>query len=150
MMIALTGPDGLSPQEESWLTAHLESCATCRKFAENTRETVRALRGVSVTADVHLVSRTQLRLRQRARELQGRQERLWMVTVCVTAVMVSTLTTTAMLWRVLSWLGQQVHVPALLWQGGLALSLFVPTILIAIFLLARGTHLAEGNGAWQE
>ena len=46
LMIALfgeerPGPEELSNAERSWLAAHLESCASCREFAENSRETSR-------------------------------------------------------------------------------------------------------------
>src|SRR5689334_10981504 len=94
LMIALSGTEGLSsaePQaEESWLAAHLESCASCRAFAENLRETIRALRGIPISASGRLVFTTQMRVRQRAAELRRQQERFWVICVCCAAVTLST------------------------------------------------------------
>jgi predicted anti-sigma-YlaC factor YlaD len=79
MLIALSGPEGLA--EQLWLAAHLESCPACRQFADNTSEAIASLRMVSVAAGAGLVLATQLRVRQRALELQRRQERMWIVAV---------------------------------------------------------------------
>ena len=83
-LIALAGPDVLSdadrltqlPTQSSnaWLAAHLETCASCRAFAENAAEMVRGLRAIPIAAERSLVSTTQLKVRHRALELQ-RQSR---------------------------------------------------------------------------
>ena len=62
-LIALVGPEALSGADlrssdaqssNVWLAAHVETCASCRAFAENAAETIRGLRGIPI---VHIVRR---------------------------------------------------------------------------------------------
>ena len=149
MLIALSGTEEGSNPEQSWLAAHLESCEPCREFAENSREAVRSLRAFPVTAAGSLVSATQMRVRQRAQELQRRQEWLRVIWVCCSAVTLSTAFTTAILWRGFAWMGQQARLSAPVWEIGLMAFCLMPAILAGILLLARGTHLANHNGTYQ-
>jgi anti-sigma factor RsiW len=146
----LSGPEEVSNEEQSWLAAHLESCAACREFAENSRETIRALRAILVTAGASLVSTTQMRVRQRALELQRRQERVWVVSICCTAVTLCTALTTAVIWSGLAWVGQRVRLSPPQWEIPFAVLCIMPGLVVGIFLLARGTHLADRNGPYQE
>jgi len=150
MLIALSGPEGISAAEQVWLAAHLDACASCRQFAENLRETVRALRAISVPAGGSLVSATQRLVRQRALELQRQQERLWVTWVCCAAVTLGTAFTTAVLWRGFAWMGQQARLPGPVWQIGLVALGLMPAIVAGIVLLARGTYLADHNGSLQD
>lgn len=154
MMIALSGTEGFDSEApsraaESWLTLHLESCASCREFAKNSDVTVRALRGVSITADSRLVSLTQMRLRQRAQELQRQRERMWVICVCCTVVTFSAAVTTFTLWMGFAWLGRQARLSAPLWQSCFVVFYLLPAVLAGIFLLAHGTFLADHNGSYQ-
>ena len=148
MLVALSGSDGLSPEEQGWLSSHLESCGSCRDFAESSRETIRAIRSVAVTASGSLVSATQKRVRQRAMELQRQQERLWVVWVCCIAVTLGTGFTTALLWGGLAWLGEQARLSNPLWQLGVMTLGLMPAIVAGLVLLARGTYMADHNGSF--
>ncbi len=148
MLIALSGPEGLSGEEQAWLAAHLDSCASCRGFADNSRDAIRMLRTVSVTAGSSLVTATQRRVRQRALELQRQQERLWVVWVCCVAVTIGTVFTTALLWGGLQWLGQQARLQDPVWQIGLISFGLMPAIITGIVLLARGTYMVDHNGSF--
>ncbi|MGO9865906.1 MAG: hypothetical protein ACLPLR_20055 [Terriglobales bacterium] len=150
MLIALSGPEEVSNAEQSWLAAHLESCAPCREFSENSREAVRSLRAIPITAGGTLVSTTQMRVRRRAQEMQRRQERVWVVSICCAAVTLSTAFTTAVIWGGLAWAGQHVRLSPPVWEIPFAVLCFTPGLLVGIFLLARGTHLAGHNGPYQE
>lgn len=150
LLIALSGPEETPGAEQAWLAAHLESCAACREFAERSRETVRALRAIPVTAGASLVSATQMRVRQRALELQREHERLWVISVCCVAVTLCTALSTAMLWRGFAWLGEQARLAAPVWEAGFVAFCLMPAVVTAILLLARGTCLADRNGSWQE
>lgn len=145
MLIALSGPDGLAADEQAWLAAHLDSCASCREFAENSRETIRMLRLISVTADSDLVSATRQRVRRRTLELQRQQERLWVIWVCCIAVTLGTVFTTALLWGGFAWLGQQARFSDPVWQIGLITLGLMPAVVVGIVLLARGTYMADHN-----
>jgi hypothetical protein len=150
LRIALSGPEGFSNAEQSWLAVHLESCPPCREFAENSRETIRSLRAIPITAGGSLVSTTQMRVRQRAEELQRQQERLWVVCACCAAVTLCTGVTTAVLWRGFAWMGQQARFSAPVWEGGFVVFCLMPAVLAGILLLARGTFLADHNGSYQD
>jgi putative zinc finger protein len=147
MWIALSGPgEELSSADQSWLRAHLDSCPPCREFRDNSLEAVRVLRGISITADTRLISATQMRVRQRALELQRQQERFWMICACVAAVTLCSAVSTALLWRGFAWLGQQAQFPASVWEGGFVVFYLTPAVLAGGLLLAQGTFLAEHDG----
>ena len=148
MLIALSGPEGFTSDEHSWLTAHLDSCAACREFSDDAGTTIRALREVSVTAGSTLVTATQRRVRQRALELQRQQERLWVILVCCIAVTIGTAFTTALLWGGLTWFGQQARLRDPLWQIALISLGLMPAIVTGIVLLARGTYMTDHNGSF--
>ncbi len=152
MLIALSGPseEQLSYADQSWLAAHLDSCPTCREFRDRSLEAIRALRGISITADSRLVSATQMRVRQRALELQRHQERFWMICACVAAVTLCSAVTTALLWRGFAWLGQQAQFPAPVWEGGFVVFYLTPAVLAGVLLLAQGTFLAEHDGPYKD
>ena len=130
-------------EQEPWLSEHLDSCAACREFAIGTERTARALRAIPITAGWDLVSTTQMRVRQRARELQLRQERLAAIWICCAAVTLMAGLTVAALWSGLAWLGGRISLAAPVWQMSFVLFSLLPTIVTAILLLARGTHLAD-------
>lgn len=171
-MISYRGPEGLSHAglseaelsqiDQSWLTVHLESCPACREFAENSRQTIRSLRGIPITASASLASTTRARVRQRARELQRRRERLRVIWVCSAAVTLCTAFNTALLWRGVGWLSQwlsqqwgqqwisqQAPLSAPLLELGFVALCSMPAIVAGIILLARGTYMADHNRSFQ-
>ena len=150
LMVALSGSERLSIAEQSWLAAHLESCSPCRDFQENSHATVRLLRGIPITAGKRLVSATQMRVRRRAEELRRQHERLWVICACCAAVTLSTAVTTAVLWRGFAWIGQQARLSSPVWEGGFVVFWLMPAVLAGIFLLARGTFLADHNGTYRD
>ena len=152
----------LSGEEHSWLAGHLAACAACREFAESSQEAIRALRGVSVTAGVRLVSATQVRVRQRARELRRQQERMWVIGACCAAVALGSAVSGAALWPGLAWaphwmeqqmeqqmMSWQTGLPAPVWEIGVLLLSWMPAVVAGFLLLARGTHFADSNDLFQ-
>jgi predicted anti-sigma-YlaC factor YlaD len=142
--------EGLTDAQQAWLRVHLDECEACRHYAEAASGVVRTLRSLPLAADFALVRATQMRVRQRALELQRQQERLWVICVCCVAVTLSTALTTAVLWRGFAWMGQQVRLPDPVWQIGLVALGLMPAIVAGILLLARGTYLADHNGSVQD
>jgi predicted anti-sigma-YlaC factor YlaD len=136
---AIFAPDPLSGQLSSnaWLAAHLETCASCRAFAENAAETIHGLRSIPIAAQRALVSTTQMRVRRRALELQRRRERLWLVSVSCTAVTLCALVSTLALWRGFAWLGARAQLPSSIWGVAFLVFCFIPALVAAILLLAR-------------
>jgi predicted anti-sigma-YlaC factor YlaD len=141
--------EALSDAQQAWLRGHFDECEACRHYAEAANAVVRTLRSLPVAADSRLVRATQMRVRQRALELQRQQERLWVICVCCIAVTLGTAFTTAVLWRGLAWMGQQARLSAAVWQIGLVALGLMPAIVAGILLLARGTYLADHKGSFQ-
>jgi hypothetical protein len=146
---ASAGPEEFSQAEQSWLAAHLESCQSCRAFAENAREAVRSLRATPVTATGHLVSVTQMRVHQRAAELQHQRERFWVVCACCAAVTFCSAATTAVASLGLAWMGQQARLASPLWEGAFIVLYFMPAVGAGLVLLARGTHMPDHSRSFQ-
>jgi predicted anti-sigma-YlaC factor YlaD len=159
MLIALSGPEQQSNEEtpiaeRSWLAAHLESCASCREFADSSAEAIRSLRAIPIMAGASLVSATRVRVRQRAQELQRHQERMRVIWVCCLAVTLCTALSTAVLWRGLAWMsqqwiGQQAWLPAPVWEIALVAISVMPAVVAGILLISRGTYMADHNGTFQ-
>jgi predicted anti-sigma-YlaC factor YlaD len=158
-LIALAGPDVLSdadrlsqlPAQSSnaWLAAHLETCASCRAFAENAAEMVRGLRAIPIAAERSLVSTTQLKVRHRALELQRSRERLWLVSVSCAAVTLCALFSAVVLWRGFEWLGTREHLASSVWQVGFLVFCMMPPLVVAILLLAKDRHIANHTGSYE-
>jgi predicted anti-sigma-YlaC factor YlaD len=148
-LIALSSPEALSAADQSWLRAHLETCASCRTFAENAGQTIRGLRAIPIAAERSLVATTQMRVRQRALELQRERERMWVVAVSCTVVTLCALLSAVVLWRGFAWLGARAQLAAPVWQVGFLVFYVMPALIAGILLLARGTHLADHTGSYQ-
>jgi hypothetical protein len=154
-LIALAGADALSDADQrssnAWLAAHMETCASCRAFAENARETIRGLRAIPIAAERSLVSTTQMRVRRRALELQRHREHLWLVSVSCVAVTLCALLSTVALWRGFEWLGARAQLASSVWQVGFLVFCVMPALVAGILLLAKdkGQHLTDHTGSYQ-
>jgi hypothetical protein len=148
-LIVLAGPEAFSGADRTWLAGHMETCAPCRAFAENARETIHGLRAIPIAAGRSLVSTTQMRVRRRALELQRHRERLWLVSVSCTAVTLCALLSTVALWRGFEWLGTWAGLAPLIWQAGFVVFCVTPSLVAGVLLLLRGTHLADHTGSYE-
>ena len=119
-LIALAGPEALSgqPSQDAWLAGHLETCDSCRAFAESAADAIQGLRAIPIAAQRSLVATTQMRVRHRALELQRHRERLWLVSVSCTAVTVCALLSAIATWRGFEWLGETSPVAFIGLAGG--------------------------------
>jgi predicted anti-sigma-YlaC factor YlaD len=156
-LIAVAGPEALSAADppsgeqstNAWLSAHLAACASCRAFAENVAHTIHSLRAIPIAAGRSLVSTTQLRVRQRALELQRQRERLWLVSVCCAAVTFCALLGTVALWWGFAWLGARAQLAASVWQAGFLVFCLMPALVAALLLLAKDKHLADRTDSYR-
>jgi predicted anti-sigma-YlaC factor YlaD len=145
----LSASERTGAAEEAWLEQHLAQCAQCRVFGEEVGPVVRALRSVPFAATPDLVWSTQRRVRLRARELQSKRERLWLVWISCALVSAFAFLSNALLWQAFAWLGRRAQVPAAVWEVGFAMFWIAPTIAASFLFLAHGTHLADRNGSAQ-
>ncbi len=148
-LIALASPETLSVTDQTWLMAHLESCASCRTFAENAAGSIRGLRAIPIAAERSLVWTTQVRVRRRALELQRQRERVWLVSTSCIAVTLLALISVFTLWRGFEWLGARAQLASSVWQLGFLVVCLMPALLVGILLLAKGTHLADHAGSYE-
>jgi len=148
-LIAWAGPEALSSADRAWLAAHVETCASCRTFAENAVATIHALRAIPIAAERSLVSTTQMKVRRRALELQSQRERFWLVSVSCTAVTLCALLSTFALWRGFAWVGARAQLAPSIWQVGFLVFCVTPALVAGVLLLLRGTHLADRTGSYE-
>ncbi len=156
-LIALSGIEATSvaarasgqPSSDAWLAAHLETCDSCRAFAESAAGTIRGLRSIPIAADRSLVSTTQMRVRRRALELQRQRERVWLVSVSCTAVTLGALLSAVALWRGFAWLGAWAQLPSSVWQVAFLVFCVMPALVAAILLLAKDKHLPDHTRSYQ-
>jgi predicted anti-sigma-YlaC factor YlaD len=139
--IAFGGVDDLPETRRVWLQAHLHECESCRNYAQATSQVIRSVRSVPIAADPGLVRSTQMRVRARARQLQEKQEHLWLVAMSCLGVGLSAAITTPLLWRGFEWLGQWTQVSVPVWQTGFAIFWIAPALLTSVLLLGHGVHI---------
>lgn len=132
--------EGLSAADHEWLERHLESCVECARLAETTSRALRSLRGLPVTPPPGLASRTQLRVYLRARELERRRSRGWMVWTACAVSFTAGIASAPYVWQAFAWVGQHAGFPPLLWKVGFALWWAIPA------LLAAGAALMDRSG----
>ncbi|HET7442828.1 MAG TPA: zf-HC2 domain-containing protein [Terriglobales bacterium] len=140
-----TSADDLSEAQQALLQSHLQDCGPCRDYAAATAEIVRAVRGVPLAADPWLVRNTQARVRARAFALRQRQQWLTLVALACPFVGLSATITTPLVWRAFQWIGTYAGLSRPLWQVGFAFYWMLPSLLVSVLLLLRGTHLTNGG-----
>jgi predicted anti-sigma-YlaC factor YlaD len=141
--------EGLSDAQQAWLRAHLDECEACRHYAEAADRLVRSLRSLPLAADPRLVRATQMRVRFHASRLRETRERLWLVGVACLGVGLSATLTVPLLWRLFAWMGAWAGVSTWVWQAGFTFFWIVPVLVVSVLLLARGTHLTNGQKQWK-
>ena len=68
------------------------------------------------------------------------RQRMWLVGMACLCVGLSTTLTAPVLWRLFAWIGTLVGVPSIVWQASFMFFFVLPGLVVAVLLLARGTH----------
>ena len=134
-LIAQDRVEGISDSEREWLAQHLEECADCGNSAKATGQTIRALRGLSVALPRGLASRTQMRVRLRAQQLQMQAPRWRTVWLACGISWAFGAATAPYVWRGLEWVGHRLGVPNVVWEMGFGLWWALPLVVTATILL---------------
>jgi predicted anti-sigma-YlaC factor YlaD len=137
--------ESISDADGAWLRTHLHECDACRDYGDGVNTMIRALRTVPLAADARLVRATQMRVRFHARRLREARERMWLVGTICFAVGLSATVSAPVLWRLFAWLGEQAGVSPVIWQAAFVCFGIAPVLVVSVFFLARGTHLAGGS-----
>ena len=119
---------------------HLEQCEACRLYVQAVNDVVGALRSVPISADSRLVRASQMRVRFHAQSLREMRQRVWLIGMACLGVGVSTTLTAPILWSLFAWIGQMSGVPNIVWQASFMFFFALPGVIVAVLLLARGTH----------
>jgi hypothetical protein len=126
----------LSEANRAWLAEHLRECEQCQQAAGETERALASLRGTGVDLPRGLASRTQMRVRLRADELQerGRGNRaIWIVSG---VSWVAGVASAPWVWRGFAWIGEHAGVPKTVWEMGFVLWWAVPALFAAGAVLA--------------
>ena len=73
------------------------------------------------------------------------RQRMWLVGMACLCVGFSATLTAPVLWRLFAWIGQMAGVPNVVWQAGFMFFFVLPGLVVAVLLLARGTHKMQGG-----
>ena len=122
--------EGISTDEQSWLAAHLSDCEACSALDADTGNALAALRSMNIDLPKNLASRTQLRVRMRAEELNEREpgrKLLWGLAGISWMLGVAT---APFVWHGFEWAGNELGLPKIVWATGVALWWLVPGLLI--------------------
>jgi hypothetical protein len=129
--------EGISAEEQAWLSMHLGQCEVCSALQAQTANALAALRRMNIELPNNLAARTQLRVRIRAEELRehgpGRTI-LWGIAGVSWLLGVAT---APFVWRGFEWAGTELGLPKLVWASGVVLWWLVPA------LVATGVVLRE-------
>ena len=157
-LIALAGPDTLSATNQlstqssnAWLAAHLETCASCRAFAENAAEMVsrsacNPKRSRTKPGLDHATKGTPPRPRIAA---PSRTAVAGFDDISCAVVTLCALLSAVILWRGFEWLGTRAHLASSVWQVGFLVFCMMPALVVAILLLAKDRHLANHSGSYE-
>ena len=149
-LIAQQRVEEISAAERDWLQRHLAECTACAERSASTEEAIRALRGLSVTMPRALASRTQMRVRLRAQQLQAYQPRWRMVWAACAVSWAFGAVSAPYVWRGLEWIGHRMNLPNLVWQMGFGLWWALPAVATAVILLMTQAGTGERNWEQQE
>jgi len=122
--------EGISAEEQRWLTHHLADCAGCGAYADLSRRAVRALQAFAFDVDAAGALRAQEAIRVQA----GRRRDF---SKGVLAALVLTAFGSTAVWIPAGWLAARWNLPACLWQTGFAIFWLLPSVMLTALLLFR-------------
>ncbi len=129
--IARCHVEGLTLEDERWLSAHLAECESCAAEHHQLNESLSALRTMHLDLPPNLASRAQFRLRMRAEELREKEPTrkfVWAIAAVSWALGVAT---APWVWHGVEWVGQATGAPRILLQAGFVMWWSVPPLIAA-------------------
>ena len=142
-LIAQERVEEISQAERLWLEAHVRECEHCAEQARATDEAIRALRGVGVPLPRSLASRTQMRVRLRAQELQAQEPHWRFIWAACGVSWAFGAVTAPYVWRALAWFGHRMGAPKIVWEMGFGLWWALPAVVVAVVLLTTSAARSD-------
>ena len=148
--------EGIAASEREWLEAHLAECPACQARAHANEAALQVLRSNTVAVRPTLVSMTQARVRQRARELRENQVRMRTLWISCGLSWVLGTVTAPLLWQAMAWLGRHFELSPGIWITGFAMCWIAPATVVGALVAWRQSHrsgagnnLMPGNGDFE-
>ena len=141
-LIAQQRVEGISGEEQTWLTAHLTECEACAAIQAQTAHAVAAFRSMNIELPTNLAARTQLRVRLRAEELPAQNTGRALLLAIAAVSWVLGLASAPVVWRGFAWLGSEFELPDMVWQAGVVLWWLVPGV-VAVGAVILQRHKVE-------
>jgi anti-sigma factor RsiW len=129
-LVAQRRIEGVSADEQSWLEAHLAECEACATLDVQTGAALSALRLTQIELPRNLASRTQMRVRLRADELNEREPGRRLLWALVGISWMLGVATAPLVWRGFEWVGGEFGLPKIVLLSGMALWWLVPGLLV--------------------
>ncbi|HJZ63323.1 MAG TPA: hypothetical protein VKD70_03325 [Candidatus Acidoferrum sp.] len=127
-LIAKQRIEGISAEDQVWLSAHLAECEACSARQSQTAQALSAFRSMNIELPKNLAARTQLRVRMRAEELPAHNPGRFLLWAIAGVSWLLGLASAPFVWRGFEWLGGELGLPRIVWQIGVALWWLVPGI----------------------
>jgi hypothetical protein len=140
--------EGLTQADRDWLTAHLQECAQCNQFAEQTEFALRSLRTAAISVPAGLATRTQFRVRLRAQELSAREPQRRLIWLACGISWIFGIASAPYVWQLFRWFGERAGVPKLVWELGFGLWWTIPAVFVAVVLLTENARQSSET-AWR-
>ena len=142
-LIAQQRVEGVSAEDQVWLSAHLEECAACSALQSQTTQALSAFRSMNIDLPKNLAARTQLRVRMRAEELPAHNPGRFLLWAIAGVSWLLGLASAPLVWRGFEWLGGELGLPRIVWQIGVALWWLVPGVVATGAVLLQKWARAE-------
>ena len=135
----------IGEKELSWLDGHLGRCSECSEHAAGMESGIHALQAASqeVIASRQLVRATQMRVRERAAEMEAQRERMSPLAVAVSIASVWALGSIPLTWEGFQMLASTWHLSTAVWQGAAIFTSIAPAALITGVGIAIKRERAE-------
>jgi hypothetical protein len=135
----------LAQADQSFLHSHLSACQSCAAREQAISATLDELRVFSgrITASRTLVRTTQMRVRERAGEMQQHRERMSPLVIACTLACIWAIGSVPLMWHGFASMAQMWHLPSLLWQMAAVFFSLAPAALITAIGIAMRRERAE-------
>jgi anti-sigma factor RsiW len=138
--------EGVPPDESHWLNLHLESCEPCAHSAASVERIVQALRSIRLNTNPTLVTSTQQKVRLRASEMRDQAEHMRPVWISCALSSTFSVASIPYLWRAIVLYTRHAGVSDWVWQLGLLMFWFLPSIAVIAVLVWQRPDFARDTG----
>lgn len=127
-LIAQQRVEGVTSEEQGWLSSHLAECEACSAVQAQTAQALSAFRSMNIEMPKNLAARTQLRVRLRADELPAHNPGRVLLWAIAGVSWLLGLASAPLVWRGFEWAGGELGLPKIVWQLGVAAWWLVPGV----------------------